>query len=74
MTLAFRRLLKNPGFTLVAILTPALGIGLSAGLFATFEAIFMPPAASPHPERLVGVFRAARRATKINPIIALRAD
>jgi predicted permease len=53
---AFRQLFKNPGFTIVALLTLALGIGINTTTF-TLVNVFMyrvPP--YPDPDRLVNVF------------------
>jgi predicted permease len=54
---ALRQLVKNPGFTSVAVITLALGIGATTAIFSLINAIMLRPVMSPHPEQLVGVYQ-----------------
>src|SRR5262249_2587695 len=51
-----RMLLKNPGFTLVAVATLALGIGMNTAIFSVVYSVLLRPLPFQAPDKLMSVY------------------
>ncbi len=61
---AFRQLLKNPGFTAVAVVTLALGIGVNTSMVTALEALINRSLPYSDPATLVQVFQSSPGSTR----------
>src|ERR1017187_5801871 len=48
---------RSPGFTLVAVMVLAIGIGVNVAAFSLFDMVALQPLPAPHPERLLRLER-----------------
>jgi predicted permease len=71
---ALRTLLRSPGFTTTAVVTLALGIGVTSLMFSVVNAVLLRPLPYPGQDRLMLVFNVSKAAAESNTISASALD
>src|ERR1051325_2900048 len=60
LTFALRQLRKSPGFTFLAVLTLAIGIGMNTAIFSLIQDLFLRGLPFSQPERVVRIYGEAK--------------
>ena len=68
---AFRSLAKNPGFTAVAVLTIAVGIGANTALFSIFNQLVLHPLDLPDASRIVRIWTNNKERNVVGPVMSV---
>ena len=66
---AARSLVRSPGFTLLALMTLAVGIGANTAMYSVVDAVLLEPLPLPAPERVAGIWEARSEGDRnvVNP-------
>ena len=70
---SIRALVRNPGFSVVAILTLALGIGANTAIFSVFNAVLLHPLPYPDAGRLVAIEEVVPKFARFGPSLPVTA-
>jgi hypothetical protein len=70
LKLALRTLSKSPAFTIVAILTIAVGIGANTTLYSIFDRLMLNPVSIPEPDRVVALWAVNNERGFVAPAIS----
>jgi predicted permease len=66
---AIRMLVKNPGFSAIAIATLALGIGANTAIFSVVDSVILRPLAYPDASRLVTIHEVLPKFSHLAPML-----
>jgi putative ABC transport system permease protein len=68
---ALRQLRKSPGFTVIAVMTLALGIGLNTSIFSLIDDLFLRSLPFKEPQRLLHVYSNARERNLLEQAVSV---